>query len=120
MPEEDLKHGATNFSYCGFEDMLLDKDRNSKYRTAIQQAIGLKLGKGEEAHVVDIGSGTGLLSLYAASAGATSVTAIELDPVVWEVSTLIAKRNNLRITFINAESSELGKPYSISLIYSDV
>ena len=93
-----------------FKDMLLDDDRNSKYRRAIKSAVQKKLENNEEAHVLDIGSGTGLLSLYAASAGATSVTSIELDPVIFDVSLKIAKRSGLadRIKFINVESLELG------------
>lgn len=90
--------------------MLLDEDRNSKYRSAIQSAVQQKLKNNEEAHVLDIGSGTGLLSLYSAAAGATSVTAIELDPVVYNVSLRIAKQAGFadRIKFINAESLEIG------------
>ncbi|KAI6188027.1 Protein arginine N-methyltransferase [Aphelenchoides besseyi] len=107
--EENLREGSTNFAYCGFEDMLLDEDRNQKYRMAIESAVKLKIEQCGEAHVLDIGSGTGLLSLYAAASGATTVTAIELDPVVYEVSILIAKRAGLaqKIRFINIESIEL-------------
>jgi protein arginine N-methyltransferase 7 len=123
MSEEDLRMGASNFAYSGFEgkirvndqlqsnlDMLLDDERNSKYRNAIQLAVRQKLNDNKEAHVLDIGSGTGLLSLYAAEAGATSVTSIELDPVIFDVSVKIAKRASYddRIKFINVESLELG------------
>ncbi|KAI6214978.1 Protein arginine N-methyltransferase [Aphelenchoides besseyi] len=104
--EENLREGSTNFAYCGFEDMLLDEDRNQKYRMAIEAAVKLKIEQCGEAHVLDIGSGTGLLSLYAAASGATTVTAIELDPVIYEVSIMIAKRAGLahKIRFINIES----------------
>jgi protein arginine N-methyltransferase 7 len=107
---ENVRVGASNFGYSGFEDMLLDEDRNSKYQKAIELAVEKKLKEDGHAHVLDIGSGTGLLSLYAAKAGATTVTSIELDPVIYEVSVKIAKRagfSNL-IRFINVESSELG------------
>lgn len=108
--DADLRTGASNFSYSGFEDMLSDEDRHFKYRKAIQMAVQRKLDEGEEVHVLDIGSGTGLLSLYAAKAGAALVTAVELDPIIFEVSKKIAKRAGLddRIRFINAESTELG------------
>lgn len=100
--------------------MLLDDDRNSKYRRAIQLAVQQKLDNREKAHVLDIGSGTGLLSLYAAAAGATSVTAIELDPVIFDVSLKIARRAGFasRIKFINVESIDLVKFFLLSSFYS--
>ncbi|KAI6176971.1 Kinesin-like protein [Aphelenchoides bicaudatus] len=121
--DEDLQMGACNFLYSGFEDMLLDEDRNSKYRSAIQSAVQQKLKNNEEAHVLDIGSGTGLLSLYSAAAGATSVTAIELDPVVYNVSLRIAKQAGFadRIKFINAESLEIDSlPQKANIFVSEI
>lgn len=55
--EEDLKIGASNYDYSGFEDMLLDDDRNHKYRKAIELAVQQKLKEEGKANVLDIGSG---------------------------------------------------------------
>lgn len=61
----------------GFGDMLHDKERNQKYFTALRMAIARMHADGREAHVLDIGTGTGILSMMALTAGADTVTACE-------------------------------------------
>ncbi|XP_011172051.1 uncharacterized protein LOC105204607 isoform X2 [Solenopsis invicta] len=62
--------------------MLNDKRRNN----AFEQAIRKRINQGYDT-VLDVGTGTGLLSLYAKDAGATKVYACECS----EAMTLIAK-----------------------------
>ena len=50
------------------------------YYQALKRAVARVKALGREPHVLDIGTGTGLLALMAAKAGATRVTACE----VWE------------------------------------
>ncbi|CAH8669616.1 unnamed protein product [Heterobilharzia americana] len=59
--------------------MLHDSDRNHKYRLAIEHTIQrLKQQHPEKPiHVLDIGTGTGLLSMMAVKAGADFVTACD-------------------------------------------
>ncbi|XP_039963588.1 protein arginine N-methyltransferase 7 [Bactrocera tryoni] len=61
----------------GFGDMLHDKERNQKYFKALRMAIARMHADGREAHVLDIGTGTGILSMMALTAGADTVTACE-------------------------------------------
>ncbi|KAK3799169.1 hypothetical protein RRG08_051443 [Elysia crispata] len=61
----------------GYGDMLHDTDRNIKYYKAIRQAIKLLRDRNKEIKVLDIGTGTGLLSMMAAESGADTVTACE-------------------------------------------
>lgn len=63
----------------GYGDMLHDSDRNHKYRLAIEHTIKrLKQQYPQNpVHVLDIGTGTGLLSMMAVNAGADLVTACE-------------------------------------------
>ncbi|XP_020717845.1 protein arginine N-methyltransferase 7 isoform X2 [Ceratitis capitata] len=61
----------------GFGDMLHDKERNQKYFAALRSTIARMHSDGREVHVLDIGTGTGILSMMALSAGADTVTACE-------------------------------------------
>ncbi|CAI8053809.1 Protein arginine N-methyltransferase 7, partial [Geodia barretti] len=61
-----------------YGDMLHDTARNQLYCQAIEKAVSDMKAKGRAAHVLDIGTGTGLLSMMAARAGAARVTAVEV------------------------------------------
>lgn len=60
-----------------FADMLHDTERNQKYEAALKVAIQKIHSMGKKAHVLDIGTGTGLLSMMAVRSGADNVTACE-------------------------------------------
>ena len=62
--------------------MLADTKRNSSYARAIERAVERAIASSAEgeAHVLDMGTGMGLLAMLAAKAGATTVTAAELHP----------------------------------------
>ncbi len=81
--------------------MLADTVRMSTFERAIQAAVG------PDSRVVDFGSGTGILSLMAARAGARSVTGIERNHIV-EVAREIARDNGLddRVKYVQAEGTE--------------
>jgi len=60
--------------------MLNDIQRNSAYRVALTSAVTQLKNQGKEVRVLDIGSGTGLLAMMAARAGASHVTTCEENP----------------------------------------
>ena len=62
---------------AAFADMLHDSERNRLYYRGLESAISHLKAEGRRVHVLDIGTGTGLLSMMAAALGADSVTAIE-------------------------------------------
>lgn len=81
--------------------MLADAPRNAAYRRALERAVTA------ESRVLDIGAGSGLLSLMAARAGAGRITACEMDAELAATArqviadngyadqiTVIAKRSN--------------------------
>lgn len=92
-----------------YADMLHDKERNEKYYKAIKKAIQTIKNQGRPAKVLDIGTGTGLLSMMAASAGADSVTACEMFRPVAKCAECVIKQNNFedKINVILKNSNEL-------------
>ena len=52
--------------------------QNQMYQTALESAIKIMHQNGKPAHVLDIGTGTGLLAMMAARAGADSIVACEV------------------------------------------
>lgn len=53
--------------------------QNQKYYAALKKAIKKKRDQNEPVNVLDIGTGTGLLSMMAATIGADSITACEVS-----------------------------------------
>jgi len=71
---EDEKTDLAHSTHAG---MLHDDERHSKYHEALRKVVReLKILK-SEVHALDIGGGTGILSMMAADAGCDSVTACE-------------------------------------------
>lgn len=71
--------------------MLKDDDRCSKYAEAIARAIQ----KLPDCRVLDIGTGTGLLAMLAARAGARHVDAVELFQPLADLASRVIKDNRL-------------------------
>ncbi|PSS18961.1 Protein arginine N-methyltransferase [Actinidia chinensis var. chinensis] len=92
----EIKNVNKNYfgSYSSFaihREMISDKVRTDAYRQAILNNPSLLHG----AAVLDVGCGTGILSLFAAQAGASSVIAVEASEKMASVATEIAKNNGL-------------------------
>ncbi|XP_041375692.1 protein arginine N-methyltransferase 7-like isoform X2 [Gigantopelta aegis] len=89
--------------------MLHDAERNEKYYAAIRQAVLLLHSRGKKVNVLDIGTGTGLLSMMAVRAGADKVTACEAFKPMAQCAGEIIKKNGCeeKITLIPKRSTEL-------------
>ena len=92
---------STDFPYM----CLKDKPRTLAFRQAIETVVrpGMR--------VVDVGSGTGILSLFAAAAGATEVHAVEIDPMLARALRHTAHCNGfgdvIRVVEADAAAAEL-------------
>ena len=89
--------------------MMNDRSRNEIYDLAITRAVQRKLGAGVVPLVLDIGAGSGLLSMMAARAGAAQVVACEMVDPVAELAEQIVKKNGFgdRISIRKMKSTRL-------------
>jgi len=83
--------------------MLNDEERNQAFATALSQQVR----PGD--HVLDIGSGSGLLAMLAIQAGAARVTSCEADPLLAAVARQVIQHNGFSdvITVIPVRSTDL-------------
>jgi 2-polyprenyl-3-methyl-5-hydroxy-6-metoxy-1,4-benzoquinol methylase len=89
------------------EEMLRDRVRTLAYRDAIQKNPALFKGK----VVLDIGCGTGILSMFAAQAGAKHVISLDMADII-DRARVIVKENGLadKITLIKGKVEEIELP----------
>ncbi len=89
---------ATPFPMLHAVSLLSHRSRLSKFQRALQKAVQ------PESRVVDIGTGTGILALIAARAGAKSVTAVEVNGKSLNYARKAAQINGLsqRVSFVES------------------
>uniref|UniRef100_A0A8B9KLE4 Protein arginine N-methyltransferase n=1 Tax=Astyanax mexicanus TaxID=7994 RepID=A0A8B9KLE4_ASTMX len=92
-----------------YADMLHDRDRNEKYYQGIRAAVSRVKARGERVVVLDIGTGTGLLSMMAVTAGADFCYGIEVFKPMAKAAASIVQKNGFsdKIKVINKHSTEV-------------
>ncbi|XP_037306713.2 protein arginine N-methyltransferase 7 [Pungitius pungitius] len=92
-----------------YADMLHDHDRNKKYYEGIRAAVARVKARGERVVVLDIGTGTGLLSMMAVTAGADFCYAVEVFKPMAEAARCIVEKNGFseKIKIINKHSTDV-------------
>lgn len=104
--EELLPKISNCFDFlCVHRELLEDKYRLNAYKSAIKKIVR----KGDI--VVDIGTGTGILTFMAVEAGAKRVYAMEKSNII-KLAEKIARRNQIssHITFIKGDSRRIMTP----------
>ena len=101
----DVAVADETVNYYYYLGMIKKAERIQAFQSAIRATVR------SSDVVVEIGSGLGTYSFFAALAGAKHVYAIERERVI-EVAEELAARNGLaeRITFIRADSTETTLP----------
>lgn len=92
-----------------FADMLHDHERNHKYYLALKKAIQKMHERGLRANVLDIGTGTAILSMMAVKCGADTVTACEAFFPMADAAERIIEHNGMRdaIRVIKKRSTDI-------------
>lgn len=115
MTENKTPNYFESYDNIGVHSLMLrDGPRVSKYREAIMKSKDTFKDK----IVMDVGSGTGLLSLFAAQAGAKHVYAVEASEGIYELSKAIIKANKLedKVTIINGVIEEIELPDNVTKV----
>lgn len=100
--------------------MLNDQKRNAKYQRAIQKAVQSGFNT-----VLDIGTGTGILSMFAKKAGASEVCACELSNTMYELACEVLSANamegEIKILHMKSLDMEIPKdiPNRVSLVVTE-
>eukprot|EP00039_Didymoeca_costata_P029200 m.23624 g.23624 ORF g.23624 m.23624 type:complete len:397 (-) comp7524_c0_seq1:55-1245(-) len=100
-------------------NMIFDKARTQAYRAAIQHKLNAKLFK--DKIVIDVGCGTGILTLFAASAGAKAVYCVELTPMA-KVAEQIMRANGFEnvVTVLQQKMEDVVLPVpKVDIIISE-
>ncbi|OHT08038.1 Protein arginine N-methyltransferase 8 [Tritrichomonas foetus] len=107
----------SNYSATGIHnDMIQDKYRTLTYCKAIENnAASFK-----DKVVLDVGSGTGILSLFAARSGAKKVYAVECTPIGYTSEEIISANHfeNI-ITVVHGRLEEVEIPEKVDIIISE-
>ncbi|OZJ06784.1 hypothetical protein BZG36_00407 [Bifiguratus adelaidae] len=118
---EDLTSRDYYFdSYAHFgihEEMLKDDVRTTSYRTAIYQNRHLFQDK----IVLDVGCGTGILSMFAVKAGAKHVYGVDMSNIIHQAKQIVQDNNmSDKITLIQAKMEEVQLPVQeVDIIVSE-
>eukprot|EP00090_Calanus_glacialis_P010298 TRINITY_DN18678_c0_g1_i1.p1 TRINITY_DN18678_c0_g1~~TRINITY_DN18678_c0_g1_i1.p1 ORF type:complete len:702 (-),score=219.83 TRINITY_DN18678_c0_g1_i1:21-2126(-) len=94
---------------AAFADMLHDSERNQLYYAGLRAAIRQRREAGLAVHVLDIGTGTGLLSMMAATEGADSIVACEEFGPMADCAAKVIADNGFadKIKLVRKRSTEL-------------
>ncbi len=103
---------GTDFPYA----CLVDGKRTLAFEKAIKETV--KDGD----IVVDIGSGSGILSFFAAAAGAKKVYAVEIDHLLVESLRSSIKQNDLEATIevVEGNAMEISLPKEVNVVIAEI
>jgi len=106
--EEDHSYFQSYAHYSIHLDMLSDSVRTSSYRDALVK----NPDKLRDALVLDIGCGTGILSMFAAEAGAKAVVGVDCSDIIYQAMDIV-RENKLedKVKLVKGRLEETELPY---------
>ncbi|XP_076028884.1 protein arginine N-methyltransferase 1-like isoform X2 [Oratosquilla oratoria] len=114
--EEDEGYFNSYAHFAIHHEMLSDKVRTESYRDALMKNSEALAGK----NVLDLGCGTSILCMFAAKAGAASVTGVDMSEVVYHAMDIV-KENELDkiITIRKGKMEDLEFEHNFDFIVSE-
>lgn len=102
--EEDRSYFESYAHYSIHHEMLSDVTRTASYRRALSD----NPARMKDALVLDIGCGTGILSMFAARAGAKAVVGVDCSDIVYQAMDIV-RENQLEqvVTLVKGRLEEL-------------
>jgi len=86
---EDGGYAGSYAHFSIHHEMLSDSARTEAYRNAIYN----NLHQMKDTNVLDLGCGTGILSMFCAKAGAKSVTGVDMSDIIHSTTDIIRENN---------------------------
>jgi predicted RNA methylase len=95
---------------------LVDRRRTLAFRDAIESVVR----QGDV--VVEVGAGTGILSLFAAAAGASTVYAVEIDPVLARTLRETVRANDLEgvVQVVEGDALVVDLPTDVDVVVAEL
>jgi len=106
--EEDYSYFKSYAHYSIHLDMLSDKVRTESYRDALlKNAASIK-----DTRVLDIGCGTGILSMFSAQAGASAVVGVDCSDIIYQAMDIV-RENGLadKVQLVKGRLEETKLPF---------
>ena len=102
--ERDTSYANSYAHFAIHHEMLSDKVRTESYREALLAGVQGK-------HVLDLGCGTGILSMFSAKGGAASVTGIDMSDIAHQAMDIV-RENGLddTVTIVKGKLEEADLP----------
>ena len=112
-PDNDTYYFDSYSHYGIHETMLKDKSRTNAYKDAMLKNPKLFAGK----VVLDIGCGTGILSMFAAKAGAKHVIGIDMSDMAFRAMEIVLKNGfQNQITILHGKVENIKLPDGIDKV----
>jgi predicted RNA methylase len=104
--------GSSDFAYICLKDAV----RTTSFQTAIKRTVQ----PGDV--VLEVGAGTGILSLFAAAAGARKVFAVEIDEYLCECLAETVRANGLTgiIEILPGDAREIDLPAAVDVVIAEL
>ncbi|HII15001.1 MAG TPA: methyltransferase domain-containing protein [Nanoarchaeota archaeon] len=110
----DYETGKGEFQLAYHYEMVSDAERVGQFKKAINRVCKGKV-------VLEIGHGTGLMSILAAKAGAKKVYAVEIDPKVYALAKSNIERGGYKnIILVNKDIRKFAPPEKIDVVIAEL